>query len=85
MTTYQQCPMEQRLTARARTLLDRIERLDTSGCHDLSGTQHYELAEVQMLLDLLTGPYLTLRGWKYAKEKLGWIEEWIMQAETDNE
>src|SRR5262245_8701519 len=53
MKTYRQCLYEQRLTARAKSLLDRIEAFDADYDAELEKAKAHELASVQLMLDLL--------------------------------
>jgi hypothetical protein len=86
MKTYQQCLDEQRLTARAKSLLDRIERIDDAFDAALASAKEHELGAVQLILDLLlSGPSLTVYGWRYIERQLTQRESWVADdVTTDN-
>jgi hypothetical protein len=73
---------KKRAIANARSVLRRVEQLDTCGCWDFENTRNRELAALQIYIDLLEGPYLTLPGLRRVEEMIGWSEEWIDDAET---
>jgi hypothetical protein len=68
--------------ARACDILRRVKQLDTYGCWDFENTRNREQAVLQLSIDLLQGPYLTLTGLRRVKEMLGWSEDWIDEAEA---
>jgi hypothetical protein len=68
--------------ARARHILSRVDQLDTDGNWDLENTRNRELAVLQLEIDLLESPYLTLPGLQYVEELIIWSEQWIDDAET---
>jgi hypothetical protein len=68
--------------ANARSILRRVEQLDTCGCWDFENTRNREQAALQLYIDLLEGLYLTLPGLRWVEEMLGWSEEWIDEAES---
>jgi hypothetical protein len=67
--------------AKARGLLRRVEQLETDSCWDFENTRNRELACLELMIDLLEGPYLTLAGLRYVEEMTGLSEEWIDDAE----
>jgi hypothetical protein len=67
--------------AKARSILRRVEQLDTCGCWELENTRNREQAALQLYIDLLEGPYLTLPGLRRVEEMIGWSEEWIDDTE----
>jgi hypothetical protein len=68
--------------ARACSILRRVKQLDTYGCWDFENTRNREQAVLQLSIDLLQGPYLTLAGLRRVKEMLGWSEDWIDETEA---
>jgi hypothetical protein len=68
--------------AKARSILRRVEQLDTCGCWDFENTRNREQAALQLYIDLLEGPYLTLPGLRRVEEMLGWSEDWIDETES---
>jgi hypothetical protein len=68
---------------KARGILRRVEQLDACSCWDFENTRNRELAALQVYVDLLEGPYLTLPGLRRVEEMIGWSEQWIDDAETD--
>jgi hypothetical protein len=73
-----------RTIAKARDILFRVEELDTCGCWDFENTRNRELAVLQLELDLLAGRHLTRSGLRFIKELIGYSEQWIDDAETDD-
>jgi hypothetical protein len=73
----------QAMITKARGILRRVEQLDTCGCWDFENTRNRELAVLQLEINLLEGPYLTLSGLEYVEELLGWSEQWIDDAEIN--
>lgn len=74
---------QERAIAKARRILRRVEQLDTCGCWDFENTRNQEQAALQLYIDLLEGPYLTLSGLRRVEEMIGWSEDWIADAEHD--
>lgn len=68
---------------KARSILSRVEQLDTCGCWDFENTRNRELAALQLEIELLEGPYLTLSGLHRVQEMIGSSEQWIDDAEID--
>jgi hypothetical protein len=66
---------------KARRILRRVEQLDTCGCWDFENSRNREEAALQLYIDMLEGPYLTLPGLRRVEEMLGWSEQWIDDAE----
>ena len=75
---------EKRAIAKARGILHRVEQLDTCGCGDFENTRNRELATLQLYIVLLEGSYLTVSGRYRVEEMIGWSEQWIDDAETDD-
>jgi hypothetical protein len=71
------------MITKARGILRRVEQLDTCGCWDFENTRNQELAVLQVDIDLLEGPYLTLSGLRHVEEMLGLSQQWIDDAETN--
>ena len=82
-TRSKQSGRKKRTITQARSILRRVEQLDHYGGWDFENTRNRELAVLQLEIDLLEGPYLTLPGIQYVEELLGFSEQWIDDAELD--
>jgi len=80
MKTYQPCRNEQLLTAKATALLDRLGRLDTTGDSQLGAHKETEMATARFIIDLLSGPNLTVKGWRFIETQLAVQECWLEDA-----
>jgi len=84
MNTHQQCLDEERLTARAKSLLDRLTQIDVIGDAELEAATLGEIATVEFIVDLmLSGPSLTVRGWRYLDQQLTQTERWLDDLVTN--
>ena len=70
-----------KIIATARHVLSRLDQLDTHGDWDFENSRNRELARLELEIDLLEGPYLTLRGIKYLEDLIPWSEQWIDDVE----
>jgi hypothetical protein len=73
-----------RAITKARSILHRVERLDTCGSWDFENTRNRELAALQSYIDLLESTYLTLPGLRHVEEMIGWSEDWIADIEAED-
>jgi len=73
-----------RALTKARSILHRVEQVDTCGCWDFENTRNRELAALRSYIDLLEGPYLTLPGLRLVEQMIGWSEEWIADIEAED-
>jgi hypothetical protein len=75
---------QKRALTKARSILHRVEHLDTCGCWDFENTRNRELAALRSYIDLLEGPYLTLPGLRQVEEMIDWSEQWIDDIEAED-
>jgi hypothetical protein len=75
---------QKRALTKARSILRRVEQLDTCGCWDFETTRNRELAALRSYIALLEHPYLTLPGLRHVEEMIGWSEEWIADIEAED-
>lgn len=85
MTTHHTPSLEeQRLTVRAQALRERLERLDTAGDLSLELLRLQKLALTNCHLQLLlSGPNLTVAGWRAVGERLTAHEAWVERPTVD--
>jgi hypothetical protein len=74
-------PKQRQLTQRAQALLTRIEKMNCYGDFEFEKSRQRELANIELMIDLLSGPHLSAQGRQFVEWRLGWSEDWCDNAD----